>query len=123
MAPSSSPPRRRSVFADRLLEFPDFVFSDGKETAHRGRWRDFFSSRTGASFGGRIIFEVGCNDATLLVSVAAAHPATAFVGIDWKCRALHTAAERVAAARLRNVALLQGRGQDIRRYFPITAQA
>ena len=110
-------PARRSVFADRLLEFPDFVFSDGRETAHRGRWHDFFGVRTGASFGGRIIFEIGCNAATLLVSVAAAHPATAFVGIDWKCRALHTAAVGVAATGVRNVALLHGRGQDVRRYF------
>lgn len=116
-APSSSPPRRRSVFADRLLEFPDVVFSDGRETAHRGRWRDVFGARMGPSFGGRIIVEIGCNDATLLASVAAAHPATAFAGIDWKCRALHTAAERVAAAGLRNVALLHGRGQGIRRHF------
>lgn len=116
-APSSSPTRRRSAFADRLLRFPDFVFSDGRETAHRGGWRDFFSARTGASFGGRVVVEIGCNDASLLASVAAAHPATAFVGIDWKCRALHTAAGRVAAAGLRNVALLHGRGQRIRRYF------
>ena len=105
------------MFADRLLEFPDFVFSDGKESANRGRWRDFFDARTSASFGGRVIVEVGCNDATLLLAVAAAHPATAFVGLDWKCRALHSAAERVAATGLRNVALLHGRGQDIRRYF------
>ena len=114
---SSLPMRRRSVFADRLLEFADFVSSDGGETAYRGRWRDFFNARNGPSFGGRIIVEIGCNDATLLASVAATHPATAFVGIDWKCRALHAAAGRVAAAGLRNVALLHGRGQDIRRYF------
>ena len=116
-APSLSPPRRRSVFADRLLQFPDFVFSDGREAAHRGRWRDFFGARMGPSFGGRIILEIGCNDAALLASVAATHPATAFVGIDWKCRALHTAAERIAAAGLRNVTLLHGCGQGIRRYF------
>ena len=71
----------------------------------------------GPSFEGPIILEIGCNYAALLVSVAATHPATAFVGIDWKCRALHTAAGRVAAAGLRNVALLHGRGQGIRRYF------
>ena len=108
-------PRRRSVFADRLLEFPDFVFSDGREFAHRGVWRDFFSRRI--NFSGNLIFEIGCNDAALLANVAAKHPGTAFVGIDWKCRALHTAAARVAAAGLRNVALLHGRGQDVATMF------
>jgi tRNA (guanine-N7-)-methyltransferase len=104
--------RRRSVFADRLLEFPRFVFSDGAEFKNRGVWRDHFSNRIK-----RLIVEIGCNDAGMLAAVAAKHPDVAFVGIDWKCRALHTAAERVAAAKLRNAALLHGRGQDIRRMF------
>ena len=108
---------RRSAFADRLLEFPDFVFSDGREFLHRGRWREFFAARIGDSSDGRVIFEIGCNDAGLLAAVAAKYPTTAFIGIDWKARALHAAAERVAAAELRNVALLHGRAQDIRRLF------
>ena len=110
-------PARRSVFADRLLECPDLVFSDGREFHHRGRWRELFAARIGTSFDDRLIFEIGCNDAGLLVGVAAKHPATAFIGIDWKPRALYAAAERVAAAGLRNVALLHARAQDIRRLF------
>jgi tRNA (guanine-N7-)-methyltransferase len=109
--------RRRSTYADRLLEFPDFVFSDGAEFQRRGAWHDFFRTRIGSAFDGRVIFEVGCNDAALLTRVAAKHPSSAFVGIDWKCRALHTGAGQVAAAGLRNVALLHGRAQDVRRVF------
>lgn len=108
---------RRSVFADRLLDFPELVFSDGREFQRRGAWRDFFTGRIGEAFDSRIIFDIGCNDAGLLATVAAKHPATAFVGIDWKCRALHAAAARVAEAGLRNVALLHGRAQDIGRIF------
>lgn len=110
-------PRRRSTFADRLHEFPDLVFSDGAEFQRRGIWHDFFRARIGPAFDGRIIFEVGCNDAALLTRVAAKHPATAFIGIDWKPHALHTGAARIAAAGLRNVVLLHGRAQDIRRFF------
>ncbi len=111
--------RRRSVFADRLLAFGGFVFSDGAEFSRRGAWREFFTRRIGSAsaFAGRVIFEIGCNDASLLVRVAAKHPTTGFIGIDWKCRALHTGAERVAAAGLPNVALLHGRGQDVGRMF------
>ncbi|MDQ3439848.1 MAG: hypothetical protein M3478_05805 [Planctomycetota bacterium] len=111
------PIRRRSVFADRLLDFPDFTFSDGAEFTHRGAWSDYFGPRIGAAFDSRITFEIGCNDASLIAKVAAKHPTTAFIGIDWKHRALHTAAERVAAGGLRNVALLHGRGQDVARIF------
>lgn len=110
-------PRRRSAFADRLHEFPDFVFSDGPEFQRRGIWHGFFRTRIGSPFDGRIIFEIGCNDAALLARVAAKHPATAFIGIDWKCRALHTGATHIAAAGLRNVVLLHGRAQDLRRFF------
>jgi tRNA (guanine-N7-)-methyltransferase len=109
------PRRRRSAFADRLLEFPDLVLSDGREFARRGAWRAFFAHRLGgaAGFDGRLVVEIGCHDAALLARVAAKHPHTAFVGIDWKCRALHVAAGCLAAAGLRNVALLHGRGQDV----------
>jgi tRNA (guanine-N7-)-methyltransferase len=111
------PIRRRSVYADRLLPFSQFTFSDGAEFARAGRWRGFFAERIGPSFDGRIIFEIGCNDASFLARIAANHPASAFVGVDWKCRALHTAAERIDAMSLKNVALLHGRAQDIRRFF------
>jgi tRNA (guanine-N7-)-methyltransferase len=116
-AEAGSPLRRRSVHADRLLQFPDVVLLDGAEFTHRGAWREFFATLISPTFDGRIIFEIGCNDAALLATVAAKHATTAFVGIDWKCRALHTAAERVVAAGLRNVMLLHGRGQDLSRIF------
>lgn len=108
---------QRSAFADRLLDFGDFVFSDGAQFEHRGVWHEFFRSRMGAAFDGRVIFEIGCNDAALLAQIAAKHPTAAFIGIDWKCRALHAGAERVTAAGLRNVALLHGRAQDLGRIF------
>lgn len=109
--------RRRSVFADRLLEFREFTFSDGAEFQRRGAWCEFFRLRIGGSFNGRVIFEIGCNDGALLARVAARHPTIAFIGIDWKCRALYSAAERIAGTELRNVALLHGRAQDISRFF------
>jgi tRNA (guanine-N7-)-methyltransferase len=109
--------RRRSVYADRLLEFAEFAFSDGAECRRRGAWREFFRARLGSCFDGRIIFEIGCNDAALMTRVAARHPTTAFIGIDWKCRALHTAAQRTAEAGLCNVAFLHGRAQDVCRFF------
>jgi tRNA (guanine-N7-)-methyltransferase len=110
-------PGRRSVFADRLKEFPALVFSDGAEYSLRGRWREFFRERIGPAFDGRVVFEVGCFDADLLAAVAPKFPGTAFVGLDWKYRAIHTAAGRIEGAGVRNVALLHGRGQEVRRIF------
>jgi tRNA G46 methylase TrmB len=83
----------------------------------RGRWGDFFRDRAGANFGGRVVLEVGCFDAAFLCRVAAAHPETAFVGLDWKAKAIHSGARRVVELGLRNVALVRGRGQDVAKLF------
>jgi tRNA G46 methylase TrmB len=109
--------RPRSVYADRLHEFAGVAFADEAAFGHRGHWRDFFRRRIGAGFDGRVIFEVGCFDADYLTRVAAKYPRTGFVGLDWKCKALHAGAQRVTELGLGNVALLRGRGQDVRRIF------
>jgi tRNA (guanine-N7-)-methyltransferase len=105
--------RRRSVFADRLLEFPDLVFSDGAERCLRGHWRDHFRRRIGAAFDDALILDIGCANGELLLKVAAKRPRTAFIGLDWKCRSLYHAAQRLAEAGVPNVALLHGRAQEI----------
>lgn len=106
---------RRSVYADKLQAYPDLVFSDGAEVRNRGSWRSHFGGRAGPSYGGRIILEIGCADGALLTTCAAAHPGTAFVGLDWKFRVLHHAAQR--SADLPNVAYLRARAQDLSQLF------
>lgn len=107
----------RSNHAARLSEYPSLVFADDASLAQRGRWDDVFHRRVGPRFGGRLVFEVGCNDADLLARVAARHPNVAFVGLDWKYKAIYDAARRVTAAGLRNVALLRARAEDVARIF------
>jgi tRNA (guanine-N7-)-methyltransferase len=63
------------------------------------------------------MLELGCSDGTLLTTVAAKYPDTAFVGLDWKCKPLHNCASRVASGELRNIVLLRARGQDVGRIF------
>jgi tRNA G46 methylase TrmB len=109
--------RRRSIFADKLLTFSEFVFSDGAEFSRRGGWSAFFADRIGPSFDGRVILDLGCFDGSMLLSVAELHPTTGLIGLDWKCRPLHGAAERINAVGHRNVSLIRGRAQEIARVF------
>ncbi len=108
---------RRSVYADKLSDFADFAFGDEAAFERRGRWRDFFRDRMGSAFKGRVIFEIGCFDAGYLATIAAKHPGVGFVGLDWKAKSLYDGAVRVTGAGLNNIALLRGRGQDLRRMF------
>lgn len=108
---------RRSVYAERLCEFSEFAFGDEEVFQHHGRWVDFFRRRMGATFGGRIVFEVGCADAAFISRIAAKHPDVAFIGIDWKAKAAYDGAHRIAELGLRNVALLRGRAQNVLKIF------
>lgn len=106
-----------NIYEAGLRAFPDFALGGQDVSRHRGRWAGFFAERVGPAFGGRVVLDVGCADAAHLAAVAAAHPAVGFVGLDWKFKALHAGAGRVAAAGLRNVALLRGRAGDLPAIF------
>ena len=109
--------KRRSIYADRLHAFAEFASGDDAAFGRHGRWRDFFRQRIGRAFGGRIIFEVGCADAAFVSRVASKHPDVAFVGLDWKAKAVYEGARRIAELGLRNVALLRARAQDVLKVF------
>lgn len=110
-------PHRRNIFADRLAEFPDLVLAGERVFANRARWRNVFRDRIGARYDDRLIFEIGCSEGDALCEIAAKHPNTAFVGVDWKFKSLYLAATKVAEAGLRNVVLLRGRAQDVAKIF------
>jgi tRNA G46 methylase TrmB len=104
---------RRSIFADRLREFPEFAFGDDEPFQRRGRWTEFFRRRIGPTFGGRIVFEIGCADAAFISRIAAKHPDVGFIGLDWKAKSVYDGARRVSELGSNNVALLRGRAQDV----------
>ena len=114
VSPLKSP---RSKYAHKLHEFEEIAFVDQAAFQHRGRWGEFFQKRIGIHFDGRVIFEVGCFDAAYLCRLAAKNPRTAFIGLDWKCKAIYEGARRITELGLRNVVLLRGRAQEVRRIF------
>lgn len=110
------PTPRRSAFADLLAASPHALVDDAAFTL-RDRWHPQFAEKIGPRFNRRLVLEIGCNDAEFLARVAAKHPDMGFVGLDWKYRALHMAAERIGDAQLKNVTLLRARAQDVSRLF------
>ncbi len=107
----------RSIHADKLESFSNFVFNNAAAVANRGRWGDFFRDQMGKSFDGRIILDVGCFDASFLIGIARKNPRSAFVGLDWKCKPLCDGAETITGMELKNVSLLRARGSDIAHIF------
>jgi tRNA G46 methylase TrmB len=111
------PARRKSLYADRLAEFPELVLSGDSAYTNQGRWRQAFADRMGAAFDGRVIVEAGCDDARFLAEVASRHPTAGFVGIDWKARAVYDGAGRVRQSGLTNLLLLHAHAEDVCRLF------
>jgi tRNA G46 methylase TrmB len=107
----------RSRYAARLGEFPDIVLAGSSAFAQRGRWAALFRNRLGLVFTGRIILEIGCSNARYLSEIAGRHTETAFVGIDWKCKAIHDGAKHIQVSGTRNVVLLHTRGHDLLKLF------
>lgn len=114
---TSQPTLPRSAYVGKLQEFPDIAFTDQGALQHRGKWSEFFQKRIGTTFSGELILEIGCFDAALLSAIAAEHPAAAFVGIDWKCKAIYDGAKRIFEHALPNIVLLRARGQDLLKLF------
>lgn len=104
-------------FEEKLREFPDIALGGDDIFRRQAIWKAHFHLRMGDSFRGRVILDIGCADGSFLTTVAAMHPSMGFIGLDWKFKSLYTGAERVAAAGLKNVALLRGRAQDLTRIF------
>jgi len=108
---------RRSVYADRLADFSDVALGDDAVFENRGSWKAIFQQRIGQTFDHRIILEIGCFNAAYLSTIASEFPDTAFIGLDWKCKAIHDGALRIIESRLSNVILLRARAHDIDRIF------
>ncbi len=108
---------RRSPYADALLAYAGLAFVDGAERSHRGRWRDHFRARIGDAFAGRLVVDLGCNDASLISAAARRDPSMAFIGIDWSPRHLAHAAGRITEAALPNIALVHARAADLPAIF------
>lgn len=107
----------RSIYARKMHEFDEVSFIDDTAFQNHGRWEDYLKKRIGPGFDGQVIFEVGCFDAAYLCQIAANHPRTGFIGLDWKCKAIYDGAKRITEMGLRNIVLLRGRAQNVRQVF------
>jgi len=115
----SHPPRSlpRSRFAQELARFPGTILTPEPISQYASHWPNLFRQRMGATFDGRITLEIGCFDAEFLCRAAVQHPTRAFIGVDWKARAIVTGAQRIEQLNLPNILLMRQRGQEIARLF------
>lgn len=110
----------QNPYVARLQEFSSFAFNEPDIfNFYRdggGGWEEYFLGRMNSS-PQRLIFEIGCSNASFLCDIAVANPRLAFVGMDWKYKVLYKGAKRADQEKLENISLLRGRAQDLSKIF------
>ncbi len=98
-------PASKNPYAKRFADFETFALTDNATERLRGRWLQ-------AGFPGRVQtgplhVEVGCNAGHVLVEWAKRDPAAAYVGVDWKMKAIARGAEKLKKHELPNARLVR----------------
>lgn len=99
----------RNPYAHKISQLPpNLVFSDHSAEALRGNWRSLAPSPAS-----RLSVEIGCNAGHVILKWAELDPANFYVGIDWKFKIIHRAAEKALERGLKNVAFLRGHAERL----------
>ena len=99
-------PVSHNIYWQRIKDLPTIAYTDNDTELHRGRWREHF--RDTKKFPQRELHvELGCNAGHVLTAWAKANPQNAYIGVDWKYKAIHRCAEKDLALELENAIYLR----------------
>ncbi len=109
-------PKKKLIHFQENLTFPHLVQPDYPTLLSgfplRGRWnQDFFRNQN------PIIAELGCGKGEYTVGLAARHPGTNFIGIDWKGARLWRGCKTVVEEGLTNVGFVRSMVDHIEYLF------
>lgn len=76
---------------------------DADTEKHAGHWRELFGDHAQHAATRKLHVEVGCNAGHVVLENAKRNPTDAFIGIDWKIKMIHWAAEKTQKRGLRNM--------------------
>lgn len=97
-------PEARNIYAERLKKFSGKVFSDRETETFKNHWKSHFPELPASS---ELHIEIGCNTGHVVRAHAKNNPQIAYIGIDWKFKAIHTGLEKAEKAQLKNIIFLR----------------
>jgi tRNA (guanine-N7-)-methyltransferase len=95
-------PRSLNIYADKNDALKGRIYSDNDTESHRGQWRKAFPERL-HSPSTELHLEIGCNAGHVTVEWAKQNPARAYIGLDWKFKAIHRGAEKALKRGIDNL--------------------
>jgi len=102
------PPSSNPYWA-RLKNFPECAYCDHTAELNPGKWRDRFLKKFSSS--PELHVEIGCNAGHVLIEWATQNPNKAYIGIDWKFKAIHRGAEKAKKRTLENLIFLRAHAE------------
>ena len=108
-------PPAKNPYWTKSQDQKGFAFSDNDTEAHMGQWRDEFPLGKSHEFRNtrELHVEIGCNAGHVILEWAALKPEAAFIGIDWKFKAVFRAAEKAQKRGLKNVIFFRAHGERL----------
>jgi tRNA (guanine-N7-)-methyltransferase len=100
-------PPSHNPYWTKIKDFAQLVYSDNDTEAHPGKWREQFPDHKPAR-GRELHVEIGCNAGHVVVEWAQRNPQAAYMGLDWKFKAIHKGAEKVVKRGIKNLVFLRG---------------
>jgi len=101
--PDYTYPSSRNPYWNKLREVEGLVFTDNETEAHAGSWRNHFpSEKIKKSRSSRLHVELGTNAGHVILEWAKLAPNDAFIGLDWKYKAIFRGAEKAQKYKLEN---------------------
>jgi tRNA (guanine-N7-)-methyltransferase len=108
-------PLSRNPYATKLLQLKPRSFVDNDTELNSSKWLSLFSDSTSPKR--ELHVEIGCNGGHVILEWAAKNPANAYIGLDWKYKQIHRAAEKAAKRNVSNLILLRAHAERIRYVF------
>jgi tRNA (guanine-N7-)-methyltransferase len=105
-------PPSKNPYWKKLAQFPGLAYGDNESEMHRGQWRSLFPTPVS-----ELRVEIGCNAGHVVVEWARQNPGIGFIGIDWKIKAIHRAAEKAQFRGLKNLIFLWAHAGRLDRIF------
>ena len=110
-------PASRNPYWIKLREFKGTVFTDNEGEIHQGKWREQFSAENLSDTPAPLHVEIGCNGGHVILEWALANPQNRYIGIDWKFKPIHRAAEKARDLGLKNILFLRGHAERLHYLF------
>jgi tRNA (guanine-N7-)-methyltransferase len=110
-------PESPNPYSVRLRALSGYVYADNATEAHRGRWREVFPDAAKFPSTRELHVEIGTNAAHVILEWARQNPQHAYIGIDWKFKAMHRGVEKAFKRGTQNLLLFRAHADRLKYMF------